>query len=196
MNLFFVHGANATPGSFNYLTSKLGLSRDRMAFADYSSNDGFYNNLDQMKSQLIDGDWFLISHSMGGIYSAHLCEFLGNRFMGAVSMSTPYGGSELCDVLSLVHPFSRLFRDASTRSRPIKEAQQKIATISPTPWTAIATSSGRVPYLPDHNDGVVTLSSQLALEKYMDIIQLDCNHYEIMQDDRMVNIIQDQIRRL
>lgn len=196
MNLFFIHGANATPGSFNYLTSKLSLAQDRMSFADYSSGDGFYHNLDQMKSELTSGDWFLISHSMGGIYSSHLSEFLGSRFHGAVSISTPYGGSELCDMLSLMHPFSRLFRDASTRSKPIREAQQKIITNSPGPWTAIVTHSGRVPYLSDQNDGVVTLNSQLALQKHMDIIQLDCNHYEIMQDDRMVKIIQDQIRRL
>lgn len=196
MNLFFVHGASATPRSFNYLTSKLNIPHRRMVFADYSSGDGFYNNLDRMKFQLAADDWFLISHSLGGIYSAHLYDLLGSRFKGAVSISTPYGGSELCDMLSLVHPFSRLFRDASTRSKPIREAQHKIATTSPVPWTAIVTASSRVPYLSDSNDGVITLSSQLALEKYMHIIQLDCNHYEIMQDDRMVSIIQDRIRCL
>lgn len=196
MNLFFVHGANATPGSFNYLVSKLSAAEHHMQFADYSSSDGFYHNLDRMKSQLDTGQWFLISHSLGGIYSAHLSDFLDNRFQGSVSISTPYGGSELSDVLAFMHPFNRLFRDTGTRSRPITEAQHLILTNRPRPWTAIMTTSGRVPYLPEHNDGVVTLDSQSVLADCMDTVLLDCNHYEIMQDDRMVAIIQDQIHRL
>jgi pimeloyl-ACP methyl ester carboxylesterase len=146
-----------------------------------------------MKEQVNQDDWFIVSHSLGGIYAAHLANYLGDRLKGSVSLSTPYGGSELSDMLMFVHPFTRLFRDTGTASNPIVEAQRIIQDIRPLNWTAIITSSGRVPYLPGHNDGVVTVSSQMALIEYMDVIKIDCNHYEIVQSDQALSIIQDRL---
>lgn len=190
MKIFYIHGANATPGSFNYLSNKINHPAE---FANYSSSDGFFNNLDQMKQQLAQGQWFLVSHSLGGVYSAHLSSFLGSRMTGAVSVSTPYGGSELSDMLMLVHPFTRLFRDTGSRSRPIVEAQKIIQQDKHCKWTAVVTSTGRAPYLPGFNDGVVSLTSQTVLHQHMDIVQIDCNHYEILQNDQVLNIIQDRL---
>lgn len=86
MKLYYVHGANATPGSFNHLSRFLGLDAE---FADYDSGHGFYHNLDAMKSQLAEGDWFVVAHSLGGIYAAHLLPYLGDRMKGCVSHSAP-----------------------------------------------------------------------------------------------------------
>lgn len=149
-----------------------------------------------MKEQVSQGNWFIVSHSLGGIYAAHLANYLGVRLNGSISLSTPYGGSELSDMLMFVHPFTRLFRDTGTASNPITEAQHIIKSIKPINWTAIVTSSGRVPYLPGHNDGVVTVSSQLALIEYMDIVTIDCNHYEIVQSEKVLDIIQGQLETL
>jgi len=186
MKIFYIHGANASPQSFTFLSNLISHDSE---FADYSSSDGFFNNLKRMQVQVKQGDWFIVSHSLGGIYSAHLSSFLGSRFKGAVSLSTPYGGSELSDMLMFVHPFTRLFRDTGTASNPITEAQHIIQNTKPSNWTAVVTSSGRVPYLPGHNDGVVTVSSQLALIEYMNIIKIDCNHYEILQDRGAADIV-------
>jgi pimeloyl-ACP methyl ester carboxylesterase len=191
MKLFYIHGANATPRSFTYLQNNIDHPAE---FADYNSKDGFYNNLNSMKEQLATGNWFVITHSLGGIYAAHLIEYLGTRLKGTVTISAPYGGSELCDVLMLVHPFTRLFRDTGTRSKPIVEAQQLIQKTKPNNWTAIVTSTGPTAYLPIDNDGVISVKSQECLNNIIDTVALDANHYEIVQDDRVVEIIQDRLR--
>lgn len=193
MKIFYIHGANASPRSFTFLSDRIQHSCE---FADYSSSDGFFNNLRLMKEQVDQGNWFIVSHSLGGIYAAHLANYLGDRLKGSISLSTPYGGSELSDMLMFVHPFTRLFRDTGTASNPIIEAQRIIQGIKPMNWTAIVTSSGRVPYLPGHNDGVVTVSSQLALIEYMDIVKIDCNHYEIVQSEQALNVIQGRLASL
>jgi hypothetical protein len=142
-----------------------------------------------MKEQVDQDNWFIVSHSLGGIYAAHLSSFLGNRLKGVVSLSTPYGGSEISDMMVFMHPFTRLFRDTGTLSKPIIDAQNIIQSNAHPAWTAIVTTSGRVPYLPGHNDGVVSVDSQLALQNFMDVIHIDCNHYEILQDTKAVDIV-------
>lgn len=189
MKLFYIHGANATPGSFNYLHKQIAQPA---CFADYNSSNGFYNNLEKMKSQLAQDDWFLVTHSLGGVYAAHLQEFLGSRLKGVVSISAPFGGSELCDLLVMIHPFSRLFRDTGTISRPIIEAQ-KLMQVSTTSWTAIITNTGPTAYLPTDNDGVISTSSQLKLSDRMETVCIDTNHYEILQDNRVLDIIQHRL---
>ena len=44
MNLVYIHGANATSESFNYIKSKLGPGLD----LNYDSRHGFENNLKDM----------------------------------------------------------------------------------------------------------------------------------------------------
>jgi pimeloyl-ACP methyl ester carboxylesterase len=190
MKIFYIHGANASPRSFSFLSN---LVKHDCDFADYTSSNGFFNNLKQMKDQISIGDWFIVSHSLGGIYSAHLSVFLGNRLKGAVSLSTPYGGSEISDVMIFVHPFTRLFRDTGTMSKPIVEAQNIMKCNAHKNWTAIVTTSGRVPYLPGQNDGVVSVESQLALDDFMDVVHIDCNHYEILQATDAADIIQSKL---
>ena len=190
MKIFYIHGANASPRSFTFLSDRIQHSCE---FADYSSSDGFFNNLRLMKEQVSQDNWFIVSHSLGGIYAAHLSSFLGNRLKGVVSLSTPYGGSEISDVMLFVHPFTRLFRDTGTMSKPITEAQHIIKCNTHPDWTAIVTTSGRVPYLPGQNDGVVSVDSQVALCNYMDVIRLDCNHYEILQDAAAADIVQARL---
>lgn len=193
MKLFYIHGANATPGSFNFLSKQIGLPAE---FANYDSGEGFYNNLDQIKAQVGTDDWFIVAHSLGGIYAAHLVPFLGPRLKGCVTLSTPYGGSEISDMLTLLHPFAQLFKDTGTRSRPMGDARKILASGHGVPWTAVVTSTMRVPYTAMENDGVVTVSSQSCLKDHMELVRVGCNHYEIVQDDTARDIILDRIKKL
>ena len=60
------------------------------------------------------------------------------------------------------------------------------------PWTNIITTKGNAPWVPQPNDGVVTISSQRARGD-MELIELDCNHYEVVLSDTTVNIIQERL---
>ena len=105
MTLVYIHGASATSDSFNYIRSKLGKGID----INYDSRNGFENNLNEMLAQLKDvKDIAFIAHSLGGVYSIHLANAIPDQVVGAVTLSTPYGGAEVAEVVKFFLPFSRL----------------------------------------------------------------------------------------
>lgn len=189
MQLVYIHGASATSESFNYIRSKLGPGID----INYDSRNGFENNLSDMQVQLKGrGNLFFVAHSLGGIYSLHLANAIPDAVRGAVTISTPYGGAEVADFAKYFLPFSRLMRDIGPRSWAMRQANDiKIRH----PWTNIVTVKGYSPFIAEHNDGVVTIASQRHHDD-MELIDVDYNHYEVLQADPVVKIIKERIRNL
>jgi pimeloyl-ACP methyl ester carboxylesterase len=182
MNLVYIHGANATSESFNYIRSKLGNGID----VNYDSRNGFENNLRDMQTQLKDyDDLFFIAHSLGGIYSLHLANSMPAAVKGAITLSTPYGGAEVADYAKYFLPFSRLMRDIGPSSWVMKQASRiKIQH----PWTNIVTVKGQSPFMHEPNDGVVTIASQKH-HADMELVEVDCNHYEVVLSDAVIEIV-------
>jgi len=137
MNLVYIHGANATSESFNYIKSKLGTGLD----INYDSRNGFENNLKDMQSTLQNyRNLVFVAHSLGGIYALHLANTMPEVVKGAVTLSTPYGGAEVADYAQYFLPFSRLMRDIGPSSWVMKQASRiKIQH----PWTNIVTVRGK-----------------------------------------------------
>lgn len=188
MNLVYIHGANATSESFNYIKSKLGSGLD----INYDSRNGFENNLKDMQLAL-DGrkDLIFVAHSLGGIYSLHLANTMPEAVKGAVTLSTPYGGAEVADYAQYFLPFSRLMRDIGPSSWVMKQASRiKIQH----PWTNIVTVKGQSPFMHEANDGVVTIASQKH-HADMELIEVDCNHYEVVLSDIVVGLIQERVKK-
>jgi pimeloyl-ACP methyl ester carboxylesterase len=188
MNLVYIHGASATSESFNYIRSKLGNGID----INYDSRNGFENNLKDMQEQLKShSDLVFIAHSLGGIYSLHLANALPKAVKGAVTLSTPYGGAEVAEFAQFFLPFSRLMRDIGPSSWVMKQADNiKIQH----PWTNIVTIKGQSPFLLEHNDGVVTISSQKH-HKDMELVEVDYNHYEVVLAEPVIKIIKERIKK-
>jgi len=188
MQLVYIHGASATSESFNFLRSKLGKGID----INYDSRNGFENNLAEIIAQLKDAqNMVLIAHSLGGIYSLHIANAIPEQVKGAVTLSTPYGGAEVAEVAKFFLPFSRLMRDIGPNSWAFKQADKiKIQH----PWTNIVTVKGQSPFLLEHNDGVVTISSQKH-HKDMELIEVDYNHYEVVLAEPVVKIIRERIKK-
>lgn len=182
MNLVYIHGANATSESFNYIRSKLGNGID----VNYDSRNGFENNLKDMQIQLKDyDDLFFIAHSLGGIYSLHLANLMPAAVKGAVTLSTPYGGAEVADYARYFLPFSRLMRDIGPSSWVMRQASRiKIQH----PWTNIVTVRGQSPFMHEPNDGVVTIASQKH-HRDMELVEVECNHYEVVLSDTVIEIV-------
>ena len=189
MQLVYIHGASATSESFNFIRNKLGAGID----INYDSRNGFENNLVDMQVQLKGrGNLFFVAHSLGGIYSLHLANALPDAVRGAVTISTPYGGAEVADVAKYFLPFSRLMRDIGPRSWAMRQASNiKIRH----PWTNIVTVRGYSPFIAEPNDGVVTIASQRHHED-MELVDVDYNHYEVLQSDTVTKIIQDRLTAL
>ena len=188
MNLVYIHGANATSESFNHIRDKLGQGID----INYDSRNGFENNLKDMLVQLKNvKDIAFIAHSLGGIYALHVANAIPKQVLGAVTISTPYGGAEVADYAKYFLPFSRLMRDIGPSSWVMKQSDKiKIQH----PWTNIVTVKGQSPFMHEPNDGVVSIVSQRH-HKDMELIDLEYNHYEVVLSDQAIKIIQERTNK-
>ena len=189
MNMVYIHGASATSDSFNYIRQKLG-GNDTVV--NYDSRNGFENNLTAIRQQLSNTkDVFFVAHSLGGIYALHLANVMPKQVLGAVTLSTPYGGAEVADVVKYFMRFSRLMRDIGPSSWVMKQADRiKIQH----PWTNIVTIRGQSPFMNEPNDGVVSIASQKH-HADMELITLETNHYEVVLSDQVVDIIRDRTKK-
>ena len=188
MTLVYIHGASATSESFNYIRSKLGKGID----INYDSRNGFENNLADIMKQLQDAKGMaFIAHSLGGIYALHIANIIPDQVVGAVTLSTPYGGAEVAEYAKYFLPFSRLMRDIGPNSWAFKQADKiKIQH----PWTNIVTVKGQSPFMLAHNDGVVTVASQKH-HADMELVEVDYNHYEVVLAEPVVKIIKERIKK-
>ena len=191
--IVYIHGASATSESFTHIRQYV---RDTFEEPDimleYKSDNGFDNNLEQMKGKL-DGEdrLFFISHSLGGIYSLYLADHYKETTHGGISLATPYGGSEEADFARYFLPFNRLMKDVGTMSHIIKDSKYITA---PPNWTQVVTTVGQSPWIQEPNDGVVTLKSMRSRTDF-EQVEVALNHYEVVISDQVVKIILDKIQQ-
>ena len=189
MKVILIHGANASPRSFNYIVESLRI-KDPI-IPTYSSTHDFYSNLEEMKSYIPNDKepLFFIGHSLGGIYALHLYNHYKSRVKGAVTLSTPYRGSRTADWAKLMFPQYHLFHDVGVHARPITDSLKIKITI---PWLQVVSTTGHVPWHVIPNDGVVTTAS-MTHRNDIEYIKLPVNHYEIVCDPETVNIIRNRL---
>lgn len=187
MKIVYIHGANASSTTFNYIRNYIKCDD---ILVDYDSQNTFDYNLKNITEQLRDhSDLFFVAHSLGGIYSLHLYEQFPALVKGAITISTPYGGSEVADIAKYILPYNNLLRNVSTNSWPISHGK----TIEPKcPWTAIVTTKGNSAWLRGKNDGVVSIDS-MTVRKDFELIELPLNHYEVVLSPITVDIIKNKI---
>ncbi len=191
MLLVYIHGASATSESFNYIRKQI---KGKELLINYDSRNGFEKNLENMKELLLaQKDMFFICHSLGGIYALHLAQEFPDQVLGAVTLSTPYGGAESADVAKYFLPYSRLLKDIGPNSWAMKKAH---AFDLHRPWTNIVTTTGSAPWISSPNDGVVTIASQSHRADIMELIELECNHYEVVLNDKVIEIIKQKINNV
>lgn len=191
MIIVYIHGASATSDSFNYIRKHI---RGKEILINYDSRNGFEKNLENMKNILSSQkDMFFVCHSLGGIYALHLTDAFPDQVLGAVTLSTPYGGAENADVAKLFLPFSRLLKDIGPASWAMRNAR---GIDIKCPWSNIVTTQGSSPWLPEPNDGVVTVTSQRKRDDIMELIEVDCNHYEVVLSDHVVGLIKERISKI
>jgi pimeloyl-ACP methyl ester carboxylesterase len=191
MKIVYIHGANATATSFNYIREHINESGTPLS---YSSSNGFANNLTEMSVaiQRLRGPVFFVAHSLGGVYALHLAQQISDQVAGAVTLSTPYGGSREADMVRMFLPNSQLMRDIAPGSEPMSAMANMTV---PANWTNVVTTQGSNPFIAAANDGVVTVDSMKAMGNRMRLVDLDLNHYEVVLSPRVIKIIRDRIER-
>jgi len=190
--VWFIHGANATPTSFEYLRDKLKSDPD---FKDFSLIDIKYNcqeNLSGIIKALTlsirkGSQVYLVGHSLGGIIATAISQRikvyeLPLNIKGVFTISSPFGGSESAEYLQWLYPTYHLFRSIATTSRVITDLISLGAVV---PTTSLVTSSGNNPLFSTANDGVVTIRSQRSL-KGANYIEINSNHFEVLMNQDTV----------
>ena len=188
-HIVFIHGANATSRSFNYIRNYCDITD--YTNLNYNSADGFAHNLAAMREDLKDKKNFVIvAHSLGGIYAT----YIQNEFKvkNVISISTPFRGSRTADWAKMFVPMYKLFHDVGLRSGPIIDALKIDIKV---PWLQIVSTTGNVPWHFSKNDGVVTLRS-MTWRKDMDIEYVDYNHYEVLISEEVAKLIKDRLGAL
>ena len=189
-HVVWIHGANQSSNSFNYLRSH--LPNWNCTLVEYSSHNTFYSNLTEILLNVKDqGPLFVVGHSLGGIYGLHLLKHCD--VVGGVSISTPFRGSSAADWAKYIIPSYQLFKDVGRKSRPIVEANSIAVNV---PWTQIVSTTGGVPYLNGENDGVVTVASMEHRKDDMDCIRVPHTHYEVVCSTTVSEIILNQYKKL
>lgn len=191
MKLVYIHGANASSESFNFIRDHV-RGYDEILI-DYNTETSFSKNLDQMCAVLdsFTDPIFFIAHSLGGIYALHLYQKYSSRVKGAVTMSTPYGGIKIADLAKYFMPFNQLLRDVGATSQPIVDAG-KVKIGKTIGWTQLITTKGNVPWINEPNDCVVAISS-METRKDFELIHMDRNHYEVVISYHTVDIINSKL---
>lgn len=187
--VIFIHGANSSSISFNYIKVCCRLSQ--VENFDYSINDRFFDNLNQMSDRLtkINGPVFFVAHSLGGIFAMLLADRFSDKTLGAVTISTPYGGSATADFIKFLVPNNHFLREIGPHAAPIEQAR---AVKIRWPWINIVTTRGNVPWIMGCNDGVVTQDSMRNHEG-LDTVDIATNHHEIMLHDQTIAIIKERL---
>jgi pimeloyl-ACP methyl ester carboxylesterase len=191
MNIIYVHGNQSTGQSFNFIRSH--LASHASLVLEYDSQNGFYRNHHDMLERIKHvEDIFFIGHSLGGIHALHLANALVDNVLGAVTLSTPYGGSKAAEMVQFLLPFNKVVQDIQPLSAPILEAN---AFPVAQPWVNIVTTAGHSPFMPAANDGVVTLES-MRHRQDIRVIEVASNHYEVLLNYEAVRIIKYTIEEV
>ena len=190
LSVIWIHGANQSGLSFQYLRSLTHFKSELVV--EYDTSHKFYKNLERLANEIkqVKGPYFIIGHSLGGLYALHLTKHVD--IASAVSISTPFAGSWTADWARFFVPAYQLFRDVGRRSIPIKEAQDIEIKVD---WTQIVSTKGNVPYHGAQNDGVCTIKSMKS-RKDMELIEVPHTHFEVMCSDLVVEIILDRYKKI
>lgn len=193
--VWFIHGANASPTSFKYI--KKALEEDP-EFNEFSLVDITYDCQEKLPdivkilaaSAPSKKPLYIIGHSLGGVLGVAISQRikyfdLPATVRGVLTMSSPFGGSESADYLKWLYPHYHLFKSISTQNRMITDLNAAGAVV---PTLSIVTTSGNNPLYPTANDGVVTVKSQRSLPK-ANYIEMPYNHFEVLVSDTTVEHI-------
>ena len=188
--VIWIHGANQSGLSFQYLRSLTRFKNELVV--EYDTSNKFFDNLEMLSNKIkeVRGPYFVIGHSLGGLYALHLTKHID--IAGAVSISTPFAGSWTADWARFFVPTYQLFREVGRRSIPVKESQDINLKVE---WTQIVSTKGNVPYHGGPNDGVCTIKSMKS-RKDMELIEVPHTHFEVMCSDLVAEVILDRYQKI
>lgn len=185
--IWYIHGAYSTSRTFNWIKREL-PDHDAVNI-DYSTYIPVARILDQLveRAEASDETFDVIGHSLGGILAVALSQRT-DRVRRVVTLSTPFGGSRLAAFMQFLAPGS-LMEDIQPYSNLLTTVRSTPLTI---PVTSVVTTGGTSPMMFERNDGVVTISSQMALDGPT-YVEHDLSHFEVLLDNDVAKKITETL---
>lgn len=181
--ILYIHGANATPKSFSYIQRNL-PSHHAVNFS-YDASVDLAETVKRAALEMKE-PVHIVSHSLGGIVAVAAAQAVDRGIVKSITtISTPFGGSEAADRMSIVMPFNRFIKNIKTTNPIIRRVVQQG---TPAPTLSVITTGGHSPFEPKENDGVVTVESQRALTNNVQVV-VPHTHFEVLLDDDVIGII-------
>lgn len=186
MKIIYVHGANASPLSFNYIANKLPYDQE---YFTYSTEVPLLENAEKLKTQIGTEPCAVVGHSLGGVLSVLAAHDLPN-VLAIVSLCSPHGGSAVADVFKLFSS-QQIFRDINKNSPAVKhissltQIDKLLNIVSWTPHSIFRLS--------EKSDGVVTLKSQKSVN-CPNVVEITGNHFEVLLNPEVVKSIEEFIK--
>lgn len=185
--IVYIHGFNSSSNVFNYLLKC--LPKHAAITVDYDSTQSVKNIIAQISHRLPDTEYYVVAHSLGGLV-AHQLALSDSNVRAIISVSSPFGGHDIAGIISLFYPHMKVLRDLNPFSRVIKACK----TIKPAvEWVNVITTDGSLPFIRGINDGVVSVESQRA-GLADSTVEINTNHFEVMQHPRLVSVISKCLR--
>lgn len=174
MHTLFIHGANATPHSFNYLKTCMQLEGD-VTDITYDAGDRLSTLIDYVCSMIVQPT-HIIAHSLGGVLAVAASQRHPELIKSVTTMATPFGGSEAATRASVLLPFNTFLKNIHIMNPTLREIINEGPCV---PTFTIVTTAGSNAFEMRPNDGVVTIDSQRA---FVGTQTLDAplNHFEVL----------------
>lgn len=183
--IIYVHGANSTGNSFNYIAHQL-PSHSPIYFG-YETNTDLKPAIETLTEILmrLGPGVKVVGHSLGGIISLLAADYQPGTKI--VTIASPFGGSQVAGALRWISK-NPLFHQIYPHSELISSLHAK--EHQPEAVLPITACSGR--YFGKRGDTIVSLSSQQALSSLRDrYVTLPYNHFEILQSKEVVQHIKE-----
>lgn len=184
-NVLYIHGMNSTSKTFNHMIAC--APPHEAITVDYNSALTMEYSYDHILSKIPSQTPIcIVGHSLGGLLGYLIaCRENDISVSHLVTISAPFGGSSQARLLRWIYPTYQVLVDISPNSPIINEMK---TSKPPCKMLSLISTRGSIPFIPEHNDGIVTLRSQRSTpaKKKVDIA---ANHFEITQDHKALEEI-------
>lgn len=182
--VWYIHGANCTFRSFNYIRSKL-PEHDAQEFA-YTHDGPVHKVVDRLVAALAaqPEPVILVGHSLGGVIALAATQ-RSDKIAKVATMAAPFGGSETAALMRWLTP-SQLLDDIHPNAPLMCAIRQ--GRLHGTDAMSIVTTGGRNTMITGDNDGVVTIASQTCIKGPV-YLRIPVNHSEVLLCDDVVDLL-------
>lgn len=184
--IIYIHGAFSTSQSFNWMVEK--MPEYEPHFITYDAGESLKEVAKRVIALVEElGGANIVSHSLGGLVA--VLAALDSPLIGRVAtISSPFGGSDVAGTLAWLNPHE-LYQSLNKMGPVIRRINSSNISF---PLCSIITTVGNSPMIHGPNDGVVSVSSQKALQSGRQI-EVDLNHFEVLMNYNVITLLKEFI---